>query len=262
MRTARVAIFCMADANEDPQSEVKASGDALYKRYTNPRPNSTAMPNDKVSGRINPDNMLLVNVEMVGFPSYDAPYDKSDYAFEVVKQGRRYNDSSAGDLGVYVVVHAADGSTMGLRPSAIGGFLAQFGLTDVRKLAFVACALAKKTDFEVGTEEKHRTFLYDVCEHLGKQNIKPKMAGWTDFITVIYPGMQEQVKDRVGKPVIEKKAEINYADNIGRKAIKGHEKDTLAMPTQERRLNKKLFYVYREGGVAALSYPEWTDKPT
>ena len=142
----------------------------------------------KTAWAINPDNVLHVNVNEFGI---NIPEMRS---VETVHSGAHYSDRSVGTLGVYFLVHRINGTTL-IAPETVGSVLEQFNLTDVSKLAFVSCNLAKKTDFQPGTEEKDRSFLYKLCKYLGEKGIRPKMAGWTDFITVVYQGMQDKANE-------------------------------------------------------------------
>jgi hypothetical protein len=249
MRTGRLAIICVCDEDAAATNEVRGSGTALYERYVKirlPKPLDTA---GKVTAwAVNPNNALLVIVPPLNI-NLDPEHHK-------IHEGANYKNKSEGNLGVYIVVHGMKGTIAGVEPETIVKLIEDLGLKDVSKLAFLTSALAKDTDFVSGTEAKDRTYLYKICECLAKNGIKPKMAGWTNLITVVYLGMDNHANDdAVKKKVLSEGKEINYVKETGRKAvIRGGAKedpnrDQLSLMTKERRKRQKLCYVYRDGGV-------------
>jgi hypothetical protein len=250
MRTDRLAIVCLAALHDDPLSEITAASYALRARHEN-------------LGLISPNKIMLAFVDVSS--DYDSDFIPGKDKIETPVLGNEFA-SSNGSLGVYLVAHGVDGDIPLFGPKKFYGVMKKLNLLDnLTKIAIIACGLAGRNDFS-GASETRKSYLFDLCKELGENNVAPKIAGWTDFITVVYDQMWEEGEGRLGKKVMAtKRKQIDYLSKIGRRAAysakPGQTKGKLALMNSETKKEQKLYYVYREGGVIKLAREDWVDKP-
>lgn len=242
MRVDKLFILFVKEEEEVAVEEIEAGGAALYTKYTK--------RNDPGRGPV-PGNVARYKI------TYNSFEDAKD--LQIVHcdgpNDLAAGEPAAGTVGVYVFGHGSGGNLLGVSEDGLAAIFEKLKLKRIDKLCFISCALANSKKPAGGHDAPGKTYLERICTVLAGKDLKPKIAGYTDFVTIVPAAELPDIK-------IKGLDAAGYQQNQGRKAIKlgsgkiARTKDA----TNERKLSQKLVYVWREGGVANLDYSEWTDK--
>lgn len=166
------------------------------------------------------------------------------------------------DFGAYVLGHGIGGDKLGGATAeqlaeAIAGYMKERKL---RKVCLVSCTLGND---DIPT---NKSFLRKFAEHLHKLGQNPKVAGWSSYVSIIYPGMD------IGAPLLllgkqhSENKEIDPSDfknYVGHKFVKmkvqGSTKHVL-VTDKARRKQKKFVWIKEDGGDEKLTLEDWHDK--
>jgi hypothetical protein len=218
----------------DPDAELRSSGRALREKYC---------PKVIQKGGTADDVVLI---EADGY--------FGEHKFSVVA-GRHTPPVIEQDLGIYLLAHAtADGGILGL-PDGGAKIITDLQISSVRKLCYVACALAKKVEWDENPAVK-KCVLEVYCKDLHEVGLDPAMAGWDAFVSVCAEGNPAQWTESEGEEQ-RTTSEKNNPANYGRK-IQGLNKKFA--DNTERQKHRKMFqWVQESGGPARLTNTNWHD---
>jgi hypothetical protein len=187
----------------------------------------------------------------------EVDFKKNEVTSTTVEHGSEPNaDDGAEKVGVYVFGHGHFSTCGGLEASGLASLIgSRINLKRVDKLCLVSCGLA---DENLGVP-----YIASLCIELAKFNLFPLVAGWDDFITIAYAGMNQFYPHDS-----KKKIDITN-DMVGKKILRGKQgwlnsKNVLAnhqstATKRDQLITQKHVWQFK-GGVAVKVAAGWSDK--
>jgi hypothetical protein len=151
------------------------------------------------------------------------------------------------DIGVYIVAHGSSARVAGLTSDQLAELLLTFGFENIRKLSIVACRAG------VGAEISGDSYLRQFCKNLAERGkLTPKIAAYTSFVTVSYPGMTSSSSQL--KTVLQDTARLGKGKKIIQPKSGGFRfaSDAVSKP--------KVIIQYQSGNIVQLGEYQWTDR--
>jgi hypothetical protein len=262
VRVDRLAIICVLCEQDKLDKETKAGGQALYSLYTRPKDfgRDHVMDGRKVA-LYHVQCKLNTNKDVV-----NSEWDNADRVDKIA--GGDEVGGDRGKLGVYLMAHSAGVDLHGFHPHKVPQLLETLKLGSVEKLCLIACKGGfgdeqMNQDTALMDDKGNPSILYSLCQHLGQKGVKPKIAGWKGFVSVVSGNrpdekhLQVHTKPRQGNEI------GSYEEHTGRKIIRPNPnyKNVLTKSDtgKEAKKAQKIYYVWNNG-VKCLANEDWTDK--
>jgi hypothetical protein len=167
--------------------------------------------------------------------------------------------------GLYVVGHSVlplvgeqKFAGIGAEPAAgiVAKFLKERDVADLRKLCLVACNAAAGKHGE-------KSFLENFAVALYTEGFRPKLAGWTTWVSILQPQMPLPSGRNlyVYDPETEAHRKVekeSFGEYRGRKAV-NTDKRVVVSNNAARAEAKRFVWVKEDGGVTALTAEDWHD---
>lgn len=248
-------VICVPNGN-DHLHEIERGGEALYHKYTS---------SDRRAAEARPAMVSLWHVKprSGGVP----------LSVECIRRSNFVPTEKEEDIGAYLFAHGTHGSPIDFSAKDLPVIFEEIGIERLRKLSLVGCSLGSTALVENGKTEAARNFLQEACSVLAEKKLTPKIAGYSDFVTIVPADRLdgEEIGDKK-KDIFEKKdgqlRSASRAEHAGRKAIRAPDKrQVLAKDRRELirggndRKPQKLVYQLRAGEPARLTLADWSDKP-
>ena len=160
-------IICVPNSN-DHQHEIERGGEALYHKYT---------ASDRRAADARPEMVALWHVtpRMGGAP----------LSVVCIKRSKFVDSQHEENIGVYLFAHGARGKPMDFNAKDLVVIFDEIGIARMRKLSLVGCSLGQKPCVDANKTEAARNFLEKACAVLAEKKPTPKIAGISDFVTLV-----------------------------------------------------------------------------